>query len=1294
MSILPPKIVNEPVLFESTDPVPITYFTLLPHQQRIIKRMAQKCRGQHGMVLIHSMGSGKTISAVGIWLNFPRPMLNGQRVSKRFVIMTPPGLDTAFRKDMMDMGISASQLNDWENKGELKFISYDEVLTMNLSSVLSDAFVIADEAHNLVAMLKTWALQQKTEKYVGLIDAFESAFKVVLLSGTPLQKDWSDLTILTSLAAGYRSPANLRLPVYPTYTSQINKEYPVDWAWTTWLRQKFLNDTTFVSTVAGIGFVTAGLYLTPPSVVSLAGLTLIPRVYKRVFGPVTTTTNKTTTQMLTEAYGATAGEFKIKGGIASTAAGLIGGLWNTAAGPIPQFSIEKMGNDIARHVSYFNYEEENFHLAEKFPLSERKIIPIQFSTFQLDFYIKQSILKDVLDDMDLQLSGRLATDALDAFRLGESVSVLTNDMEHYSRMRVVGNLSEDNYYYTTIRTKPDAFGNRVYSIYPRFQDNPNPNVTNLSRGFSADGIPRTATYADNIDELLASYQETYIKHKLSQYFQRLGNQVQDIQVAVEVGKNVEKINKQATSLFDTKGLSEQQLHDQLGDLDQESEKQYSRLPSEVSIFRLHNMKLVHDKRKAGITFATNKFFEALHLLCEQRTLYHYLPIFYSNFDEYGFRLFSAFLTQLGYYHIVIDPNDDPHTRLNLIELASLPYRRLKHDQGLKYVPVKDSDDIEQRLNLDRFDGLEQEIAVPLCILLHPSIVEGLSFNLSPSIVVNESIDGYGRAEQLYARILRAIPNNVQFDFEKQMQKRITTIAQMSDNDVQKTLTQELQRYDKLNDATKELFNIREREWNPLQRYMNKLQETTTNENKILILKLQYLFATFVPPKTTMECINEGFFEENKIPENYPKIVVRENVLFKKTAVTPPTNGKYSIKLKDGNTGFVREEDVCSNDFCRSPVYYELGNDFTLKQCKKSVFILQNSFGSWKAVSKDTLKALGNKYNIEILKTAQDITLPNFLPPILDLPSLFTLDAKSEDANAFRSIAQQFSQAGDLSTTQKWISWIAGRFKSGQGPNLQMFLRYFMDVTYPTGLWDVTDTTQTNQLSATATPDEIVETNNRVIMFNWIELMKTLQHKFEEGENFCDISCEGKCDNMCSNDDKKECENNFNKVCDLWLQQGFGPTDAQIPILGTCQRLDTISNNINNKSFLYNSISASEKATNNWEKYKNAIQNMNDILDEAEHQTAEQQGPMLDAYKPSWNRKEVTQKVHQQLYNAFVSGQPVDLEQTVEDIINEQINPVTVKDDISWYQQTLKSLFGSIIFLQTPENLEQIIHSSI
>lgn len=109
----------------------------------------------------------------------------------------------------------------------------------------------------------------------------------------------------------------------------------------------------------------------------------------------------------------------------------------------------------------------------------------------------------------------------------------------------------------------------------------------------------------------------------------------------------------------------------------------------------------------------------------------FLPVVYSSFDALGFQRFGAYLTARGLRYLTFHEADPPAHRARLLEAANA-----------RYAPVPAPDAVGDS---------------PVCVLLHPAITEGLSFTDAPSIIVLETIDGYGVQEQVYGRILRRYP---------------------------------------------------------------------------------------------------------------------------------------------------------------------------------------------------------------------------------------------------------------------------------------------------------------------------------------------------------------------------------------------------------------------------------------------------------------------------------------------------------------------------------------------------------
>lgn len=142
-------------------------------------------------------------------------------------------------------------------------------------------------------------------------------------------------------------------------------------------------------------------------------------------------------------------------------------------------------------------------------------------------------------------------------------------------------------------------------------------------------------------------------------------------------------------------------------------------------------------------FGCPKFMKALDDLYMLRRSHEYIPVVYSCFDKYGFQLFSAFLTSANVPHLVVHADDDLKHRSNVMTAA-----KKKYD-----VWTDDYWDGNGRVNAKTLENRRNN---PLCVLIHPKLTEGLSFNLNPAILVLEVPYGYGVREQIYARVLRKI----------------------------------------------------------------------------------------------------------------------------------------------------------------------------------------------------------------------------------------------------------------------------------------------------------------------------------------------------------------------------------------------------------------------------------------------------------------------------------------------------------------------------------------------------------
>lgn len=152
------------------------------HQRLVVERVTARCRDLHGIVVLHTMASGKTFTALSVIEN----------MDDRYpvFIVCPKGIQAVWKREALKFGVDTSRYN---------FVTYETLGDHRL--VFDQAIVVFDEAHNIVNTLRDPC--KNVEFRRELLGSLLTAKKVVLLTGTPIVKQLSDLAILVNIAAGY-----------------------------------------------------------------------------------------------------------------------------------------------------------------------------------------------------------------------------------------------------------------------------------------------------------------------------------------------------------------------------------------------------------------------------------------------------------------------------------------------------------------------------------------------------------------------------------------------------------------------------------------------------------------------------------------------------------------------------------------------------------------------------------------------------------------------------------------------------------------------------------------------------------------------------------------------------------------------------------------------------------------------------------------------------------------------------------------------------------------------------------
>jgi len=147
---------------------------LKEHQLKVCNYI-KKNRDIKGLVLFHSVGSGKTITSITII----RCILQNEPNKKVFVV-TPTSLVENFNKELEKVGVKFK--DNVQITTHIKFINK---IDKDGPDFCRNSVIIIDEAHNFKTLIKT----KDGKRVKSLFRATEIASQVFLLTATPIQND-------------------------------------------------------------------------------------------------------------------------------------------------------------------------------------------------------------------------------------------------------------------------------------------------------------------------------------------------------------------------------------------------------------------------------------------------------------------------------------------------------------------------------------------------------------------------------------------------------------------------------------------------------------------------------------------------------------------------------------------------------------------------------------------------------------------------------------------------------------------------------------------------------------------------------------------------------------------------------------------------------------------------------------------------------------------------------------------------------------------------------------------------
>ena len=164
------------------------------HQQDIARHMLT----HRGLIAVHSVGSGKTLSAVTA-IN----CVLGKYPNLKVVIITPLSLKQNFKDEMEKFGLD---LDDINVASKVRIFSYEgfAIYFAKHPDACKNTFLIVDEAHNVRSEVKLSAENKiaKGSRAYYIMKCAASAFKVLLLSATPVVNRPFDIRNLLMMVDG------------------------------------------------------------------------------------------------------------------------------------------------------------------------------------------------------------------------------------------------------------------------------------------------------------------------------------------------------------------------------------------------------------------------------------------------------------------------------------------------------------------------------------------------------------------------------------------------------------------------------------------------------------------------------------------------------------------------------------------------------------------------------------------------------------------------------------------------------------------------------------------------------------------------------------------------------------------------------------------------------------------------------------------------------------------------------------------------------------------------------------
>jgi len=759
-----------------------------------------------------------TITAITMLQNLPEHDGAGQRI--RRLIVCPEAIMQNWSSDAMDFALVYPDSQERADAyAQYDRVSYEELFSevQKRSAAMlqrfSGALVVFDEAHNLAKMYRK--LDARQQRYVEQLMA--APLRSVIMTGTPVENDFSDLTLLVNFAKGLKDDVG-RLPqqedgLFAEYGIVTRENWLKGW----WPLMPIVTQGVFQLVLMSAN---TFLPVNPTSAMEIVSAASQFLTSQGSFGAVLGVSGKFLTGAALAAFG---GPVAFSMTAASLGVPIMLSLWSIGAMSSAtqdnprKLDVAALLADIKAYVSFFDYE-----------YYDRKVTADGApAAFDEDDTVRE----------DAEAPKGLVSGLLRGFGLWGGADTY-----------------QIRQWFPDARRVEDGPARVVYTDYQ----------SSMLMCFSARRLQPSHKVALGMDAFRERAEDEVTYGKYARAIGNMSPQCAFFRTR-EAGSRGSALDNRF--VHEPNGLSG-------GDLGLLSGGRAVKGRATAREFDGAAAK------ESPRMFSCPKFENALDFILQQRSApaHDFLPVVYSSYDEQGFRLFSAFLSSCGFNHIVLHGDDNDKERSARLDAgAGTRYPA----PGVAMRDFEEPFDwqfaVEQALAGSKAGGaallhasadasqrgvalsqaawrkfgptiteyasksaghalrLVEEVgkflaltsagaaagaavgaatgayagarsylglkggavgvrvrprpfgtdATPVCVLLHPSIMEGASFTYNPCLIALEPIPGLGPQEQVYARVLRRYPDKpkkyADVPVPPFVKRPIKTIVQMSAN---------------------------------------------------------------------------------------------------------------------------------------------------------------------------------------------------------------------------------------------------------------------------------------------------------------------------------------------------------------------------------------------------------------------------------------------------------------------------------------------------------------------------------